>query len=141
EKLARAQPCVVEILNYNSLGQPYWVLMDITPVMDASGKLERLIIIQTNITEKKKFEEQLKENNKLLMEVAYISSHRLRKPVASMLGVMALMDKENLANPENERLLGFIERLTNDMDAMLHELADKCSHIYLTERSQNDHPL
>lgn len=141
EKLAKAQPCVVEILNYTSEGQPYWVLMDITPVMDDSGKLERLIIIQTNITEKKKFVEQLKEKNKLLMEVAYISSHRLRKPVASMLGVMALMDKENLANPENERLLSFIEQLTNDMDAMLHELADKCNHIYLTDRSQNDHPL
>ena len=140
EKLSAGQPCIVEILNYNSDGEPYWVLMDITPVVDASGKVERHIIIQTNITEKKKFVQQLEEKNKLLMEVAYISSHRLRKPVASMLGVMLLMDKENLCNPENERLIGFIEQLTNDMDAMLHELADKCNLIYRTERSQNGPP-
>lgn len=140
DKLNASQPCVVEILNYNNIGEPYWVLMDITPVVNASGKIERLIIIQTNITEKKKFVQQLEEKNKLLMEVAYISSHRLRKPVASMLGVIALMDKQDLSNPENERLIGFIERLTNDMDAMLHELADKCNHIYLAEQSQNDLP-
>lgn len=140
EKLDSSQPCVVEILNYSQAGEPYWVLMDITPVMNDSGKIERLIIIQTNITEKKKFVEQLKEKNKLLMEVAYISSHRLRKPVASMLGVIALMDKQDLSNPENKRLLGFVERLTNDMDVMLHELADKCNHIYLAEQSQNDLP-
>lgn len=138
EKLSSSQPCVVEILNYDSDGEPYWVLMDITPVVDASGKLEHLIIIQTDITEKKKFVQQLEEKNKLLMEVAYISSHRLRKPVASMLGVMSLMDKENLCNPENERLIGFIEQLTHDMDAMLHEMADKCNRIYQTERSQNE---
>lgn len=138
EKLGSSQPCVVEILNYNSNGEPYWVLMDITPIVDDSGKLERLIIIQTDITEKKKFVQQLEEKNKLLMEVAYISSHRLRKPVASMLGVMSLMDKENLCNPENERLIGFIEQLTNDMDAMLHEMAEKCNRIYQSERPQND---
>ncbi|QEH43053.1 PAS domain S-box protein [Chitinophaga sp. XS-30] len=138
EKLSTSQPCVVEILNYTSDGEPYWVLMDITPVVDASGKIEHLIIIQTNITEKKKFVQQLEEKNKLLMEVAYISSHRLRKPVASMLGVIALMDKADLSNPENERLIAYIERLTNEMDTMLHEMADKCNRIYEVELRQND---
>jgi PAS domain S-box-containing protein len=130
EKLATSQPCVVEILNYTSTGEPYWVIMDITPIVDASGRVERHIIIQTNITEKKKIVQQLEEKNRLLTEVAFISSHRLRMPVASMLGVFAQLDTENLANPDNLPFLRYIEKLVTDMDDMLHEMADKCNQIY-----------
>ena len=73
---------------------------------------------------------QLEEKNKLLMDVAFISSHRLRVPVASMLGLLAQMDTENLANPANLPFLRHIEKLVNDMDDMLHEMADKCNQIY-----------
>lgn len=134
EKITSSQPCVVETLHYSEDGVPYWVMMDITPVMDTSGRIERLIMIQTNITERKKIQQQLEEKNNLLMDVAYISSHRLRKPVASMLGVLAALDRSDLSNPENAQLLEFIERLTNEMDGMLHELADKCNLIYRSEQ-------
>jgi PAS domain S-box-containing protein len=130
EKLAAGEPCVVELLNYTSSGEPYWVVMDITPIADAAGEIEKHIIIQTNITEKKRFEQQLEDKNRLLMEVAFISSHRLRMPVASLLGLFAQLDKENLANPDNLPFLLHIEKLVNDMDAMLHEMADKCNQIY-----------
>jgi PAS domain S-box-containing protein len=130
EKMAAGQPCVVEILNYTSSGEPYWVMMDVTPIVDASGEIERHIIIQTNITEKRRFQQQLEEKNRVLMEVAFISSHRLRAPVATLLGLFAQMDKENLANPDNLPFLKHIEKLVNDMDVMLHEMADKCNQIY-----------
>jgi PAS domain S-box-containing protein len=130
EKMAAGQPCVVEMLNYTSTGEPYWVLMDITPIMDAAGEIERHIAIQTNITEKKRFQQQLEEKNRLLLDVAFISSHRLRMPVASLLGLFAQLDKENLANPDNLPFLLHIEKLVNDMDAMLHEMADKCNQVY-----------
>lgn len=137
EKLKASQSCVVEILNYTSAGEPYWVLMDITPLVDASGQIERHIIIQTNITEKKKIVQQLEEKNRLLMDVAFISSHRLRMPVASLLGLFAQMDMENLANPYNRPFLRYIEKLVNDMDDMLHEMAEKCNQIYSKSGSAN----
>ncbi|WP_298737392.1 PAS domain S-box protein [uncultured Chitinophaga sp.] len=130
EKLAAGKHCVVELLNYSSSGEPYWIVMDITPIVNQAGEVERHIIIQTNITEKKKFEQQLEERNRLLTEVAFISSHRLRMPVASLLGLFAQMDKENLANPDNRPFLEYMEKLVNDLDVMLHEMADKCNQIY-----------
>jgi len=136
EKLSTGQPCVVEILNYTSTGEPYWVVMDITPIVNAAGEIEKHIIIQTNITEKKRFEQQLEDRNRLLTDVAFISSHRLRMPVASLLGLFAQLDKENLANPDNLPFLLHIEKLVHDLDAMLHEMADKCNQIY----SKNEQP-
>jgi PAS domain S-box-containing protein len=73
--------------------------------------------------------EALNKQEQLLKDVAFISSHRLRMPVASLLGLFAQLDKENLANPDNLPFLLHIEKLVNDMDAMLHEMADKCNQI------------
>lgn len=137
EKMATGQPCVVEVLNYTSTGEPYWVVMDITPIADATGEIERHIVIQTNITERKKFQQQLEEKNRLLLDVGFISSHRLRMPVASLLGLFAQLDKENLANPDNLPLLLHIEKLVKSMDDMLHEMADKCNQIYNKDKGDN----
>ncbi|HEU4551576.1 MAG TPA: PAS domain S-box protein [Chitinophaga sp.] len=137
DKLEALQPCVVEILNYTSTGKPYWVLIDITPITDASGQIERHIVIQTNITEKKKIVQQLEEKNRLLTDIAFISSHRLRMPVASILGIFAQFDKENLASPNNRLFLDYIEKLANDLDGMLHEMADKCNQIYGADKPED----
>lgn len=137
-QIKAGEHCKVEILNYTQWGTAHWVLIDITPIIDKEGKVERLIIIQTDITEKKAFEQQLEERNKDLMEVAYISSHKLRRPVASLLGIIALMDRKDPGNPENIQLISFIEKLTKEMDAMLHVLADKCNYIYLRNRQAEE---
>ncbi|UYQ95906.1 PAS domain S-box protein [Chitinophaga horti] len=136
--IQQGRNCKAEVLNYSQWGEPYWVMADITPVVDDEGKVEKTITIQTNISEQKKFEQQLETTNRHLMEVAYISSHRLRRPVASLLGVMALFDKQNMNNPENGQLVSYIEKLTQEMDAMLHELADKCNQIYLNSHQQEE---
>lgn len=133
QKLAASQSCVVEVLNYTSTGEPYWVIMDITPVTNTAGELERLIIIQTNVTEKKKIAQQLEEKNKLILDVAFIGSHRLRASVASLLGILLQLDKEDLSRPENVTLLQYIDKLVKDMDLTLHEMADKCNRIYEAE--------
>jgi hypothetical protein len=58
-------------------------------------------------------------------------------PVASLLGLFAQLDKENLANPDNLPFLLHIEKLVHDLDAMLHEMADKCNQIYSKNEQAN----
>lgn len=107
KKIAASQSCVAEILHYNSEGTPYWVLMDITPVVDASGKVERLIIIQTNITEKKKMAERLEE-------VTYIGTHRLRAAVSTLQGFMPKLGDSGAA--------GDLRTVISELEGMLEEM-------------------
>lgn len=40
----------VEVINYDKAGEPYWIGMELTPVRDADGELERFIAVERDIT-------------------------------------------------------------------------------------------
>lgn len=46
----------IEILNYKRSGEPYWVLLNIEPILDSAGRVVSYVSIQTDITERKKRE-------------------------------------------------------------------------------------
>ncbi|WP_281684425.1 PAS domain S-box protein [Thalassobaculum salexigens] len=53
ENLSLRKPFVEEILNYTKDGQPHWISLSINPVFDKTGKLERYVSVQVDITETK----------------------------------------------------------------------------------------
>jgi PAS domain S-box-containing protein len=42
-----------EILNYRKNGEPYWLSLNVTPVLDDAGEVERFIAIESDISERK----------------------------------------------------------------------------------------
>jgi PAS domain S-box-containing protein len=46
----------VEILNYKKSGDPYWVCLNINPVLDAKGEIIEYIAIESDITDRKRRE-------------------------------------------------------------------------------------
>ncbi len=51
EAVASGQGCLgVEIVNYRKDGTPFWVLVDIEPVRDSQGRVERFVSVQSEIT-------------------------------------------------------------------------------------------
>jgi methyl-accepting chemotaxis protein len=53
EKLLRGEAINTEILNFDRNKNPYWVTMSINPILDAAGKIEHYIAVQTDITHTK----------------------------------------------------------------------------------------
>ncbi len=88
-----------------------------------TGQPIRMIGAMEDITEKKLYIEELQK-------VAHMSSHSLRRPVASMLGVVNLINKDNLTDPANLPLLAGIEKIAVEMDEIIHTVADKCNRIF-----------
>ena len=64
-----------EILNYNKAGEPYWVSLSISPVLDERGHADKFISIQADITETKRealeSEVRLKAISESLLMVEY----------------------------------------------------------------------
>ncbi len=58
--------CYVEILNYTKSKHPYWQIVDMEPVHDASGKLINWIAIQTDVTAHRLAEQHLRVLNERL---------------------------------------------------------------------------
>jgi PAS domain S-box-containing protein len=90
-----------ELLCQRKDGACYWVLVEITPVLDKNKQLVRRISIHTDITTRKAAETELKlladdlhKRNRELYQFSYVVSHNLRKPVANIIGITNLLESE-----------------------------------------------
>ena len=59
--LATRQPFNQEIYNYTKDGKGYWVALSIAPIYQENGELEGFIAVQTDITDRRQTEEELRE--------------------------------------------------------------------------------
>ncbi len=78
-----------------------------------------------DITERLKTEEALIEQNERLKNIASLSSHELRRPVASMLGLMNIIDKQNFSNPENEQIIEHLFTVSKEIDEVIRLIVNK----------------
>ena len=89
-----------------------------------NGRRSRLVAIK-DITQKKKDRQEILAQNQRLREIAQISSHETRKPLASILGLVNLFDKENPANPLNKEIIQYLEITANELDTVVHNIVKK----------------
>ena len=92
-----------EMINKRKDGGEYTEEMTITPLLDNNGDIIRFIAIKQDITERKKFEEELiiakaeaEQANLAKSEFLSRMSHELRTPMNSILGYAQLMDMGEL---------------------------------------------
>lgn len=60
KQLAEKKGFQTEVLNYKKDGTPYWLGLDVQPVLDDAGKLTNFVAIESDITARKQSEDQLK---------------------------------------------------------------------------------
>lgn len=82
-----------EIINRRKDGEVYTALQTISPI-SAADELEGYVAIQTDITEKKAQEEQLREQKERLDEFASVVSHDLRNPLNVVDGRIELANED-----------------------------------------------
>jgi PAS domain S-box-containing protein len=118
EALKRRKPVQVEIKNRDKYGEPYWVGLYIQPVIDRKGDHQGYMSVEVDITQRKLFEEQqqayiheieeakkqveqlntelnetveeLMVTNSELDRFVYSTSHDLRAPILSVIGLVDL---------------------------------------------------
>ena len=73
DALNAATPLLVELLNYRKDGTELWVEISLVPVPDASGRLTHWVMIQRDISDRKRAEEQLLASQARLAEAQRIA--------------------------------------------------------------------
>jgi len=127
--LEKWEPVEVEIINYRKDGQPFWSNFSIVPIADEKGWYTHWISVQRNVTTRKEIESEQKRLNEELMkqnygleQFSYITSHNLRAPVANLLSILDLLDRDQPENPMNIELIDMIALSAHRMDETLNEL-------------------
>ena len=65
EAIRTGEACTVELLNYRKDGTPFWNELSISPVRDATGSLTHFVGVQTDVTARRKLEQQFHQAQKM----------------------------------------------------------------------------
>lgn len=91
----------------NYYGTTIWWHVTFDPGFDTEGNVISISLNATDITERKLNEQHILAQNDSLKSIAYIQSHELRRPVASILGLVGIMEShEYIFNKEDVEMLG-----------------------------------
>ena len=82
----------------------FWVRSEYTPVYDDDQKLIGVLLNVQNISDRKSHETASDQMQDQLKQIAWSQSHETRQPVATILGLINIFDKETLG-AENREIL------------------------------------
>ncbi|MEO3405843.1 PAS domain S-box protein [Mucilaginibacter sp. CAU 1740] len=105
-------------------GRPLYFEVNFNPIYTASGEIIGVGCFGHNITSRLKNQQDLMDQNLRLRNIASLSSHELRRPVASMLGLISIMDRENFFNPDNEAIIGHVLTVSKEIDEVVRLIVD-----------------
>ncbi|OKS86476.1 PAS domain-containing protein [Mucilaginibacter polytrichastri] len=94
-------------------------------IRNSDKKAIRMVGAMQDITELKEKELRIVKQNEQLMEIAQINSHEIRRPVASILGLMQLFDKEFVNDVPHKELFDHLRTATQELDAVIKRIIDK----------------
>ncbi len=70
QSLLACQPIRVELVNYTKAGEPYWLELDVAPIVDEAGHPTHFVAVQRDITERRRAEAALRTSEERFRLVA-----------------------------------------------------------------------
>ncbi|NCD71946.1 PAS domain-containing protein [Mucilaginibacter agri] len=94
-------------------------------IRNHDGKAIRMVGAMQDITELKEKELRICNQNERLTDIAQINSHELRRPVASILGLLQLFDSEKITDESSRELLEHLKVAAFELDEVIRRIVDK----------------
>ncbi len=86
-------------------------------IRDEQGAVVRMIGAMQDVT-------TLKQQNERLTEIALINAHEIRRPVATILGLLSLF-KDTIESEPNRELVKHLESVTQELDMVIRRIINK----------------
>lgn len=99
-----------------------WKVMQLLPVKNSDKEIIGVALNSTDITEQKLQQARINIQNAALTRIAIIQSHELRRPVASLLGLLSLVKMDSLTG--NIDYFDMIELTINELDEKIRNIVN-----------------
>ncbi len=94
-------------------------------IYDGNGEIIGVGCFAHDISVRLKTQQSIIAQNEKLRHIASLSSHELRRPVATLMGLVDVLDKENIANPENNSIINHIDTVAHELDSVIRQIVNK----------------
>lgn len=98
-------------------GEQVWVSLRLFPVFNDKGEVWAVSLNYINI-------DILKKQHAQLEEIARLQSHSVRRPLTSILGLIDLLEKDELSQ-ENQKILDYLKYAALELDMVIHQIVKK----------------
>jgi PAS domain S-box-containing protein len=115
------------VANFPKAGKA-WIRLEIYPVYDENKTVIGVSYNAVDISNRKLDKLTIEDQSKRLKEIAFTQSHVIRKPVANMIGLLNLIEEENL-NEENKFIFSKIQESLNELDSVIYDLVGKSVNV------------
>lgn len=118
---------VGEILNYKKTGETFWNLLVINPVLNEQGEVSHYVGFQHDISHMKNIETALTFKSAEFNNFIYRTSHNLRGPIATILGLTSLAENP-MTLDEAKNYFTLIQKSASNLDYILKNLIEIVSY-------------
>lgn len=105
----------------------FWVRSEYTPVYN-NNKLAGVLYNVQNISDRKRFQQQSLIQQEHLVEIAWWLSHETRQPVATMLGLINIIEKKTL-DAENLKIINLLEDTAEKLEKIIQQAVARANKI------------
>jgi PAS domain-containing protein len=102
---------------------PAWYLFRYFPAVNQHGDIIGVTINSSNIDESKRAELLIQAQNEQLLRIAHLQSHQIRGPVATILGLLQLLNRGSLTQ-ENAQIINYLEISALKLDETIHRIVE-----------------
>lgn len=103
-------------------GATHYTSVSFRPIFDAGGAVLAVGCTARDITEQRRHLFRIEKQNSALREIAFIESHKIRGPVATILGLEQFFNYENLADPVNREIMEGVKTVAVELDLFIREV-------------------
>ena len=113
-----------EIRNRAKDGSIYWVDTTIVPFLDERGKPYQYMAIRYEITDRKRSEDRLREQEALarLGQMAAVVAHEVKNPIAGIRGALQVIGSRMAADARDKPVIGEIIARLDALNRIVHDL-------------------
>jgi PAS domain S-box-containing protein len=107
-----------EIINYKKDGTPYWVHLNLSPVLE-EGEVKNIIVIQTDVT-------QIRQQYEQLRQIAFMTSHEARSQLTNIMSLCELI-RDAATGTEQQELAMYLNTAARKLDQVIHTIVKSTS--------------
>ena len=119
ERALQTKSAIVDEREMQFAPLTFWIRTEYTPIFDGDNTIGILLHFH-NVTDRKKMESRTERQANILNDIAWSQSHETRQPLATLLGLINILDKKSLTE-ENKQIIDLLEQTAQKLELVIRQ--------------------